>query len=375
MGHRRRPFGYVRRLPSKRYQASYIGPDMRRHTAGRGFETVRDAEAWLDAERRIVEGGGWIAPSKRAAAAMSSLPPTLAHYSTDWMASRKLAPRTRAHYRQLLDGRILPGLGGLRLPAITPTVVRNWHNSLDPDTPTFRAHAYALLRTVLNTARAEQLITTPNPCVLRGAGSAKTAHQPRPATLAELVTIVEAMPERLRLAVLLAAWCGPRFGELAELRRSDIDLKTQTIHIRRGVVRVPGQAPLVGKPKSEAGIRDKAIPPHLVPAFRRHLADHAAFGRDGLLFPGARSGEQLAPSSLYRPYYRARKAAGRPDLRWHDLRHTGATLAAVSGATTAELMAMFGHSTPAAAMRYQHAAADRDRAIAAALSRMASASE
>jgi hypothetical protein len=64
-------------------------------------------------------------------------------------------------------------------------------------------------------------------------------------------------------------------------------------------------------------------------------------------------------------------AAGRPDLRLHDLRHTGATLAAVSGATLAELMARLGHSTPGAAMRYQHAAADRDKVIAAALSKLA----
>ena len=63
--------------------------------------------------------------------------------------------------------------------------------------------------------------------------------------------------------------------------------------------------------------------------------------------------------------------AGRPDLRFHDLRHTGAVLAAQTGATLAELMGRLGHSTPGAAMRYQHAAADRDKAIAEALSRLA----
>jgi integrase len=71
---------------------------------------------------------------------------------------------------------------------------------------------------------------------------------------------------------------------------------------------------------------------------------------------------------LYRHYYKARHAAGRDDLRWHDLRHSGAVLAAQSGATLAELMARLGHSTPAAAMRYQHAADGRDRAVAAAMS-------
>jgi integrase len=57
--------------------------------------------------------------------------------------------------------------------------------------------------------------------------------------------------------------------------------------------------------------------------------------------------------------------AGRPDLRFHDLRHTGAVLAAATGASLAELMARLGHGTAAAALRYQHAAQDRDQTIAA----------
>jgi hypothetical protein len=76
----------------------------------------------------------------------------------------------------------------------------------------------------------------------------------------------------------------------------------------------------------------------------------------------------------YRRFYAAREKAGRPDLRFHDLRHTGATLAAMTGnVTLAELMARLGHATPAAAMRYQHAAAGRDEQIAEALSKIAGA--
>ena len=66
----------------------------------------------------------------------------------------------------------------------------------------------------------------------------------------------------------------------------------------------------------------------------------------------------------------ARKTAGRGDLRWHDLRQTSAVLAAQTGATLAELMGRLGHSTPGAAMRYQHAAADRDAEIAKRLSQL-----
>ena len=80
----------------------------------------------------------------------------------------------------------------------------------------------------------------------------------------------------------------------------------------------------------------------------------------------------MAPSTLDKVYYPARKAAGREDLCWHDLRHTGAVLAAQTGATLAELMGRLGHSTPGAAMRCQHAAADRDAEIARRLSALVS---
>ena len=97
------------------------------------------------------------------------------------------------------------------------------------------------------------------------------------------------------------------------------------------------------------------------------MTDHSP---DALLFPAADGVSHLAPSTLYTSFYRARDLAGRPDLRWHDLRHTGAVLAAQTGATLAELMGRLGHSTPQAALRYQHAAQGRDAEIARRLSAM-----
>jgi integrase len=127
---------------------------------------------------------------------------------------------------------------------------------------------------------------------------------------------------------------------------------------------------LLVTPKSDAGSRDVAIPPHLVPMLKAHLETHVGPKSDALLFP-AKHGGHLAPATLYRRFYTARDAAKRPDLRFHDLRHSGAVLAARTGATLAELMGRLGHSTPQAAMRYQHAAEGRDKQIAALLSKLA----
>src|SRR5664279_4325690 len=66
----KRSYGAIRRLPSKRYQASYIGPDLARHVAPETFTAKIDAEGWLAAERRLVEWDEWISPEVRRAKAL-----------------------------------------------------------------------------------------------------------------------------------------------------------------------------------------------------------------------------------------------------------------------------------------------------------------
>jgi integrase len=293
----------------------------------------------------------------------------LRQYAGVWLEHRTLKPRTVEHYTQLLERHILPALGEYPIRKLTPAIVRQWHARTVPDRPALRAHSYALLRTICGTAVDDDLIVA-NPCRIRGAGQANRVSKTEPATLEELAVIVDEMPERYKLMILLAGWCGLRYGELCELRGHDIDTRRGVIKLRRAVVWVNSGA-VVTTPKSAAGTRDVSIPPHLLPAVREHLLRHGV-GRDGLLFPSARDpGAHLRTSTLARVYYPAREAAGRPDLRFHDLRHTGAVLAASTGATLAELMARLGHTTPGVAMRYQHAARGRDAEIAKALSKLA----
>lgn len=368
---RRTTFGNVRQLPSGRWQARYTGPDGQPYRGHTTFDTKGDAETWLAGVRTDIAREAWRPPTGARPGARVL---TFGDYAEAWLEGRTvrgkpLAARTRAHYRSLLDNYILPTFGPTPLKFITPEAVDHWYALTAVGRPTTQAHAYSLLRTILGTAVDRNLISTANPAKVRGGGSTQRVKQIRPATLGELEVIVANLPPRYQLMALLAAWCTLRFGELAELRRTDVDLKNAVLRIRRGVVRASGET-IVKSPKSDAGSRDVAVPPHLMPFIREHVLQHAEPGRDGLLFP-ARNGGHLAPSSLYRVFYRAREAAGRPDLRWHDLRHTGAVLAAQTGATLAELMARLGHSTQGAALRYQHASEERDREVARKLSLMA----
>ena len=329
--------GTTRQLPSGRWQARFQAGDGVMRPAPVTFDTKLDATAWLKAQAGEVERGTWAAPEQKARGVR-----TLGQYADVWLGARELKPRTRALYRDLLDQLIRPTLGDVPLDRVGPTTVRNWYATLDPSTPTRRAHAYSLLRSVFTTAVSDDLVPT-NPCRIRGAGAARKVHATKVASLGELEVIVEAMPSRYRAMVLLAAWCGLRFGELTELRRGDVDLEVRVLRVDRGVTRAGGEV-FIGDPKSEAGRRTVALPPHLVPVLQEHLRRHVGDPSSALLFP-ARHGGNMAPSALYAVWYPAREAAGRPDLRFHDLRHTGATLAAATGATLADLMQRLGHST------------------------------
>jgi integrase len=366
---RRRGFGSVRQLPSGKFQARYPGPDGQTHQGHTTFDTKTAADVFLSTVRSDIERNTWLPPhvvkSGNKAAAL-----TLDEYAAGWLTDRGLKPRTRAHYAELLDRHILPALGGHELTTLNPSQVRAWHARLTTG-PTMKAHSYSLLKTILGTAVTDDLIVA-NPCRIRGAGQSKRVVKIEPATLAELETIAARMPSRYRAMVLLAAWCAMRFGELAALTRADVDVESGVVRVRGAVVRVGGEA-VRSTPKSAAGVRDVRVPPHLMPMLVGHLSEHVEPTQGAPLFP-AKSGGYLNPSALARVYYPAREAAGRPDLRFHDLRHTGAVLAAQTGATLAELMARLGHSTAGAAMRYQHASVDRDALIAERLSALVTGS-
>ena len=350
---RRRDDGTVRVLPSGRWQARYWDDEGKRRSAPTTFDTRMDAAAWLDKGDRSM-------PSPVAAKA----DPTLAQYAEQWLTHRAadLKARTRDEYASLLRRLILPTLGEERVASLTPATVREWFANLDPTKPTQRRHAYALLAGICRTAVEDEVLDA-SPCRVKRATVVQRSTTTTLPDGEQLAALVEAMPEHLRAMVVLAAWCGLRYGELTELRRGDV--RGGVLHVDRAVVRVGGGF-VVGSPKSDAGRRTVAVPPRLQPILDEHLDRFVGPAGDALVFP-ARHGGHLAPSALYRHWYAAREAAGLPSLRWHDLRHHAATEAARRGATLAQLQRRLGHSTVAAAMRYQHAAQQEDEALAALL--------
>lgn len=375
---RRESFGALRKLPSGRYQASYVGPDGIRYNAPSTYDTQTDARAWLAARHAEIAADTWSAHSATTArAAKAGKTDTFAEYAEAWVSTRTnrhgdhLRPRTAAEYRRLLAGP-LAVFADRRLPAITPDGVREWYSALLRDgTKTQAARAYELLKAIMKTAVTDGRVKS-NPCQIRGAASASTGKRVEPPTAAELQKILDTINPRFKAAVILAAWAGLRYGELTELRRKDLEKlgDVYVVNVSRAVTHVTGQGFHVGPTKSEAGVRSIVLPPHVTHVIDEHLRAHTNPFAESLLFPAADGHTHLAQSSFHRHWSPARAAADRSDMPWHALRHYGATRAALAGATLKELQTRLGHSTVAAAMRYQHTAG-RDEELARRMSDLA----
>jgi integrase len=153
-------------------------------------------------------------------------------------------------------------------------------------------------------------------------------------------------------------------GWAIALRRSDLDLTARTVTIRRQYVETNGSH-MIAPPKSRAGIRTVAFPATLVPELLEHLDTYVGHGNTALVFTGQRGGV-LRRGNFRKAsgWSNAVAAIGMPRLHFHDLRHTGNTLAAQARVSLADLKARMGHDSVRAAMIYQHAAAETDQKIA-----------
>jgi integrase len=351
----RRHFGSVRKRPSGRWQALYWQHE-RVHSAGT-FATKADAQAFLSAMETDLRRGKWIDPRGGQV--------TLSDYANEWLKQRTdLAERTSELYRHVLDKHVLPVLGTSSLAGLNPTTIRSWHTNIAKDHPATASKAYRLLASVMRTAVADGILLT-SPCKVEGAGTEHAAERPT-ASVQEVESLSRAMPEHLRIVVPLAVWCQMRRGEMLGLRRMDIDLKQAVIHVLQSRTFGMDGKPIVKLPKTSAGRRSIAVPRPVLKALIHHLELFTAPEPEALVLIG-RAGVSLSRDALQGSWERARLTIRRPDLRLHDMRHTGLTLAAATGATTAELMHRAGHASAPAALRYQHATRDRDRRLSNAL--------
>ncbi len=315
--------------------------------------------------------GQWTDPARSAV--------QLKDYAALWIEQRPgLRPRTAQLYRWTLAKHIVPYLGGVPLGRLDTPLIREWRAKLLAEGVSIGmvAKAYRLLRAVLMTAVNEDEILPRNPCRIPGADKESPGERPT-LTLVQVSQLMQAVPARYRLMILVVAMASLRFGEITALERRDVDLKSATIQVRQQFVEVKGQGLVLGPPKSRAGNRMIAVPSGLLRLLRDHLDEYVEADASSLVFSTS-TGVPIRRGSFNKlvGWMAAVASIGQQGLHFHDLRHTGNMLAAGSKVSTRDLMSRMGHDSMAAALIYQHASREADELIAAHLElQMAAASE
>lgn len=390
---RRRHFGSVEKLPSGQYRAFF--PDPRPEFRGTRkrvyspvtFDLKAFAHRWLDSQKVALDSGTWKHPdelaeeARLAAIRERAAAITFAQYAVPFIDSLELRSKSYRVYSSHMRNHLLPKWGDTPLRDITTAQIRQWVTLSQQRTKTAlesatlaplasiktRSSIIALFKMIM-AAAVEDGIITRNPCpramIVKGQSSAR---QPYALTMEQLARLADEVPEYMRTLVLTAGLCALRSGEVRELRRRDLHLDEGYLDVERGVTG-NGANVEIGPPKTAAGIRSITVPETLIEIIEEHLRRFAGIGPDALVFPARNNPTVHMPErTLQLAIARAAKRAGLPATTPHDLRHTGLTLAARAGATTADLQARAGHTTPNMAMRYQHTTIEAQRRIARAL--------
>lgn len=395
----RRSFGAIEKLPSGRYRARYM-VDGRWVNAPTTFPSKAEAGIFLDSVRTDMVRGAWKAP-RRARMSLDA-------YGQKWIEQREsLKSSTRREYESCWRNHIGPYIGSHRLDEVTPDMVRDWHAQTQArlrveledkdaarmarekhaakgarkdrrprqltqasvrDGSATASRAYRLLHAVFVTAEEDDLVAA-NPCRIRGASARKAAERPV-LSIPEVLALADEVPDRYEALVHLLVWSGLRIGEASALQRRDLDLTPgrASLTVRERVYPLKGVHD-IDTPKSLAGIRTIAIPQVLSGQLDRHLEAYTGPETSSLVFTTETGGN--IRTTYYQMLRRALNRIGRPDVRPHDLRHTGMTLAAEAGASLAELKHRLGQSTTQAAEIYLHATVDHGRRIAERMDELA----
>lgn len=367
----RRSFGRIKHRDSGRFTASYLHRGVV-HRAPASFPTKTSASAWLQAEQDLIDLDNrnpgkavWTPPAQRAADAQAEAARergiSVGDFAAKWLRDHPLTRRGRESYQSHFDRRLYGSpLADTPVAEVTTADVREWFGALDPEKPTARARTYEAVSSMFSAAVDDGLLAQ-NPCRIRNASTVRRARAVVHLESGQVGILADNMPERLRAAVLLAAWCGLRLGEVFALDRGDLTPDGSVVSVSKGYTRRGGVTEIKAPKSGKA--RAVVTPPHIRADLVAHLAEHVGPDADAPLFTDT-AGDRITEGKFRPAWHNARDSIGLSTLRFHDLRHHAGMVAATAGATIAESMARLGHSSPTMALHYAEVAAGRDALLA-----------
>jgi integrase len=338
--------GNIARRPNGQWRARYRDANHREHS--KHFARKVDAQRWLDESQAAILSGQYVDP--RAGRV------TLREYAEEWKQRQVHRATTVEQVAGVLTRHIYPNLGDRRLNAILPSDVQRWIRRLsDTLAPSTVGVAHRILSAIFKSAVADRRIVS-SPCA--GTKLPKVAKgKVQPISADQLRAILTHVPARHRALVVLAAGTGLRQGELFGLTIDRLDLVASTVLVDRQLVNVNGRAPFFGPPKSQASVRIVPLPQTVIDALRIHLQQHPT---EGLVFRNAH-GRPLRRSAFWTEWRRATRAAGLPEIRFHELRHYYASLLIRHGESVKTVQARLGHASASETLdTYSHLWPDSD---------------
>jgi integrase len=343
------------------------------HKIERQFRIEREAKDWLVTQQASHLQGAWIDPrqSERPFADV------IEAWKESW--TNRLSPTTAARYHGICEVYLSREFGKTPIGRISHEVVQRYVNRLSSEgmTPGTVRNVYSVLRNAMNKGVRLGMVKV-NPCT-----NVDLPRSPREEMLfldaGEVRAVAEAIDPHYRVLIYTAAYTGLRSGELLALRRQDVDLLRGVLHVRRALKDVDGRLEF-GETKTHTH-RTVSLPQFLRDMLREHLARPLPGGNgpDALVFP-SKTGKPLRHNLFYRRHFKT-TVAGWTDakgkhhpgvlparlhgLRFHDLRHTCASLSVAAGANVKQVSARLGHSSVMITLdRYTHLFESDERSVA-----------
>lgn len=294
---------------------------------------------------------------------------TVADLLATWLeANRTIRPTTRAYYELCLRKIAAGSIGGIKATDLTGLQIDAFLAGLEEtESARSRQMLFGTLRTCYRWAVKKGLVAR-NP--VDRADLVKVAKtEMKTWSRAEVTTFLASLDDNDPYAALwqLALATGMRQGEMLGLRWADVDFSQRTVRISGTLIEVEGEVLGLGPTKSACGVRVVSIHDGCVRALLRHRERLMAAGlaANEKVFP-AEDGGWLQKYVIRRAFLRATKKAGLPVIRFHDLRHTHATILAEAGVSPKTLQTRLGHSSVVMTLeRYIHATDEADRLAAA----------
>lgn len=309
---------------------------------------------------------------------------TLKEYTAEWMESycvrKGLKDSTVADYRSMLEHRIIPKLGKLRLRDVKPLDINSFLVGLQKEglSGTTQRRYYNLLHLILGTAMKEQRIAV-NPA--DNVEPPKKDTQERPHYSADqAASLVEALNAQAsvkwRAYVLLALASAMRKGELVGLNWSDIDWAQRTVTVKRSAAYAHGKGQYLSTPKTKSSnrtIKIDSVSLQALAAWKREQNEQRL--KLGSMWQSEEDGKNAvftqdmggrmsihSPTQWFEKFLRKQ---GLPPMNLHGLRHTSASLLLANGCSMLDVSKRLGHSRASTTMDiYGHAYAEADAGLA-----------